>query len=155
MLILQKNKYNFICPLFSVFTLFYLILEYTSTNVRNFVFLVILDTCDVIYNWSISLLLPIVLDNLFVFRSSSLKLHTLRGEQLSFKGEQFYRGERPPHGSPRIRHCFTAFEITTQFCIVELIVTNLDQFLTVFIYRNSSPETDMYLKFYLFVVKLS
>ena len=43
MLILQKNKYNFICPLFSVFTLFYLILEYMSTNVRNFVFLVIFD----------------------------------------------------------------------------------------------------------------
>ena len=31
----------------------------------NFVFLVIFDTCDVMYNWSISLLPPIVLDNLF------------------------------------------------------------------------------------------
>ena len=32
---------------------------------ENFVFLVIYDTCDVVYNWSISLLPPIVLDNLF------------------------------------------------------------------------------------------
>ena len=32
---------------------------------ENFVFLVIFDTCDVVYNWSISLLPPIVLDNLF------------------------------------------------------------------------------------------
>ena len=31
---------------------------------ENFV-LVIFDTCDVVYNWSISLLPPIVLDNLF------------------------------------------------------------------------------------------
>ena len=58
------------CSLFSVFTLFYLILEIMSNNVRikmslNFVFLVIFDTCDVVYNWSISLLPPIVLDNLF------------------------------------------------------------------------------------------
>ena len=30
-----------------------------------FVFLIILDTCDVVYNWLISLLPPIVLDNLF------------------------------------------------------------------------------------------
>ena len=36
-----------------------------STNASKFVFLVIFDTCDVVYNWSISLLLPIVLDNLF------------------------------------------------------------------------------------------
>ena len=31
----------------------------------NFVFLVIFDTCDVMYNWFISLLPPIVLVNLF------------------------------------------------------------------------------------------
>ena len=36
-----------------------------STNVENIVFLVIFDTCDVVYNWVISLLPPIVLDNLF------------------------------------------------------------------------------------------
>ena len=53
------------CPLFSVFTLFYLIYENMSTNVRKFVFFVIFDTCDVVYNWFISLLPPIVLDNLF------------------------------------------------------------------------------------------
>ena len=33
-----------------------------STNVRKFRF-VIFDTCDVVYNWSITS--PIVLDNLF------------------------------------------------------------------------------------------
>ena len=32
---------------------------------QKLVFLVIFDTCDVVYNWSISLLPPIVLDNLF------------------------------------------------------------------------------------------
>ena len=32
---------------------------------ENVFFLVIFDTCDVMYNWSISLLPPIVLDNLF------------------------------------------------------------------------------------------
>ena len=31
---------------------------------ENFVFLVIFDTNDVVYNWLISLLPPIVLDNL-------------------------------------------------------------------------------------------
>ena len=36
-----------------------------STYVKNFVFLVIFDTCDVVYNLSVSLLPPIVLDNLF------------------------------------------------------------------------------------------
>ena len=32
---------------------------------ENFVFLVLLDTCHVMYNWSFSLLPPIVLENLF------------------------------------------------------------------------------------------
>ena len=32
---------------------------------ENFVFLVIFDTCDVVYNWSISMLPPIVIYNLF------------------------------------------------------------------------------------------
>ena len=32
---------------------------------EHFSFLFIFDTCDVVYNWLISLLLPIVLDNLF------------------------------------------------------------------------------------------
>ena len=32
---------------------------------ENFVFLVLLYTCDVMYNWSISLMPPVVLDNLF------------------------------------------------------------------------------------------
>ena len=44
------------CFLFSIFTLFYTILQNMSTIiVKNFVFLVIFDTCDVVYNWSISL----------------------------------------------------------------------------------------------------
>ena len=38
----------------SVFTLLYLILENMSTIVKKIVFLVIFDTCDVMYNWSIS-----------------------------------------------------------------------------------------------------
>ena len=53
------------CSSFSAFALFYLIFENMSTNVRKFCFHVIFDTCDVVCNWSISLLLPIVLDNLF------------------------------------------------------------------------------------------
>jgi len=32
---------------------------------KNFVFLVMFDTCDVVYIWSISLLPPIVLDIIF------------------------------------------------------------------------------------------
>ena len=51
--------------LFTVFTLIYLILEYMSLMGENCVFHVIFDTCCVVYNWSISLLPPIVLDNLF------------------------------------------------------------------------------------------
>ena len=39
--------------------------RYSDVTVNNVVFLVIFDTCDVMYNWSISLLPPIVLDNLF------------------------------------------------------------------------------------------
>ena len=34
---------------------------------ENLVFLVIFDTCDVVYNWSISMLPPIELNNLFAF----------------------------------------------------------------------------------------
>ena len=36
-----------------------------SNNVRKFRFLVIFDTYDVVYDWLISLLPPIVLDYLF------------------------------------------------------------------------------------------
>ena len=43
------------CSQFSVCTLFSLILENMSTNVRKFLgFLVMFDTCDVVYNLSIS-----------------------------------------------------------------------------------------------------
>ena len=53
------------CSLFSVFTIFYLTGENMSTNMRKFLFF-IFDTCDVVYNnWSISLLPPILFDNLF------------------------------------------------------------------------------------------
>ena len=51
---------------FFIFT-FYLILENMSTNGKKVVFLVIFDTCDVMYNWSVSLLPPIVIDNLFAW----------------------------------------------------------------------------------------
>ena len=34
----------------------------------NFVFLDMFDTCDVMYIWSISLLPPIVLDNLYLLK---------------------------------------------------------------------------------------
>ena len=40
---------------------------------ENVVFLVIFDTCDIMYNWSISLLPLSILNNLFVFKG------TLRG----------------------------------------------------------------------------
>ena len=53
------------CSLVPAFTLFYLILENISTNVRKLTFPFTFDTYDVVYNWSISLLQPIVLDNLF------------------------------------------------------------------------------------------
>ena len=41
---------------------------------KNVVFLVIFDTCDVIYNWYISLLPPVELDNLFGHYTVTLKL---------------------------------------------------------------------------------
>jgi len=51
--------------LFTVFTLIYLILENMSLMGEKCGFQVIFDTCCVVYNWSISLLPPIVLDYLF------------------------------------------------------------------------------------------
>ena len=42
-----------------------LILEIMSIMWENFIFLVIFDTWDVVYKWSISLLPPFVLENLF------------------------------------------------------------------------------------------
>ena len=39
---------------------------------ENLVFLVTFDTCDVVNNWSISLLPTIVLDNLFEFDKNSI-----------------------------------------------------------------------------------
>ncbi len=55
------------CSLFSVLHFFINLGKHVNTQLmlENFVFLVIFDTCDVVYNWSISLLPPIVLDNLF------------------------------------------------------------------------------------------
>ena len=44
---------------------------------ENFVFLVIFDTYDVVYNWLISLLPPIVLDNLFGLYESSYNMYLL------------------------------------------------------------------------------
>ena len=54
--------------LLSVFTLFYLILRKTCELMgENVVFLVKFDTCDVMYNWSISLLPPIRLLYLIIY----------------------------------------------------------------------------------------
>ena len=44
---------------------------------ENFVFLVIFDTYDAVYNWFISLLPPIVLDNLFGLYESSYNMYLL------------------------------------------------------------------------------
>ena len=56
-----------LCFFIFCFYTFYLILEKCQQIWENLVFLVIFDTCVVLYNWSISLLPPIVLDNLFVY----------------------------------------------------------------------------------------
>ena len=53
-----------ICVLYSLCLHFFGILKNMSTNVRKFRFLVIFDTGDILHNWSISLLPPIVLYNL-------------------------------------------------------------------------------------------
>ena len=68
---------------FPRFTLFYLILKKTCQIIwKYFVFLVIFDTCDVVYNWSFSLLPPIVLDNLFgqfrLFKNTCFVLSTMK-----------------------------------------------------------------------------
>ena len=60
-----------LCSLFSVFKLLYLIFGNISTNIGNFVFLVIFDICAVVYNWFISLLPPLVLDNLLDYSKQS------------------------------------------------------------------------------------
>ena len=54
-----------LCYLFFVLTLFYYSWKTCLLIGENVVFFVIFDTCDVMHNWSISLLPPIVLDNLF------------------------------------------------------------------------------------------
>ena len=45
---------------------------------ENVVFLIIFDTCDVMFNWSISLLLPIVLDNLNLTLMNNLQKKKLQ-----------------------------------------------------------------------------
>ena len=62
--LLSYSEISAIFCSFSVFTLF-LNLETSQLFGENAVILVIFGTCDVICNWSISLLPPIVLDNLF------------------------------------------------------------------------------------------
>ena len=61
------------CSLVSVFTLLYFILENMSTIWEHFVFVGIFDIYDVVYNWSISLLPPIALDNLFEIKRGFTK----------------------------------------------------------------------------------
>ena len=70
-----SKKFNFMCSLVSVFLLFYLIYENMSTNVRQFRFLVIFDTCDVMYNWFISLLYLIIYNLGNLYSAFSQKLY--------------------------------------------------------------------------------
>ena len=60
------------CFIFCLYTVLFDLGKYV-TNVRKFrVFLVIFDTCDVVYNWFISLLPPILLDNLYGWYALSI-----------------------------------------------------------------------------------
>jgi len=60
-----------------------------STNGRKYVFLVFFfDTCDVVYSWSISLLPPIVLDNLF---GISGRANSLEGGSLKLRRQSYER----------------------------------------------------------------
>ena len=70
--------------LVSVFTFVYLILKNMSNNVRKYRFPVIFYTCDVVFNWFISLLPPIILDNLF--ESDHLRKMYLKKKK-HFKGQ--------------------------------------------------------------------
>ena len=67
---IKYSSYNEISAFLSYFIFYF----YTSLFIlgrpvnkkwENFVFLVLFDTCDVVYDWFVSLLPPIVLDNLF------------------------------------------------------------------------------------------
>ena len=62
--IVKEVKF-YVLFIFCLYT-FYLILENISTNVKKFLFFVLFDTCDVVYDWFISLLPPIVLNNLLM-----------------------------------------------------------------------------------------
>ena len=60
------------CFIFCRYTVLFDLGKYV-TNVRKFrVFLVIFGTCDVVYNWFISLLPPILLDNLYGWYALSI-----------------------------------------------------------------------------------
>ena len=78
--------------LFSVLTLFYYSWKTCLLIGENVVFLVIFDTCDVMHNWSISLLPPIVLDNLFGYRSCCCSWGSYM-----FKGSTLYYYYRNPN----------------------------------------------------------
>jgi len=67
-------RYAILCSVFSVFTLFLFNLGKHVNKYEKFRFpRYIWHNCDVVYNWFISLLPPIVLDNLFgTFESQSI-----------------------------------------------------------------------------------
>ena len=77
-----------------------------STNVRKFFFLVIFDTCDVVYNWSISLLPPIVLDNLFtLYVCLCMQYCTYSDNQKTLEVEEYCKTQVMTLNSPiNIRH---------------------------------------------------
>ena len=60
---------------------------------ENLIVLVIFDTCDVVSNWSISPLPPIVLDNLFAFTRipvySQIQLHQATQRYTGFYYQYF------------------------------------------------------------------
>ena len=60
-----SEKGAIVCVIYFVFTHFKFILKTCQIMWENFVFFDILDACYVVNNWSISLLPPSVLDNLF------------------------------------------------------------------------------------------
>ena len=63
---LTYSKRSAICVIYFLFLHFFILSWKTCQLLwENLVFLFIFDTCDVMFDWSISLLPPIVLDNIF------------------------------------------------------------------------------------------
>ena len=78
LLIIEIIKYlsysAIFCSLFSVFTIFYLILETMSTNGKIVVFLVIFDTCDVMYKLVLFSNVPLDSPDVYIFVGNAATL---------------------------------------------------------------------------------